>query len=487
MSIRIGLIDSGINANHSLITKNNIIVDGWKGTYSDFNDFLGHGTQCAGLILKSSENISQIFNVKVFDKHLRTTTRNILDALQWCISNHIQLINLSLSVSDINYYYEFKQICDEAAKKNIIIVASADNIGRSCLPAYLSNVLGVGVAKINNDHDFYYTDSSIQLYSNGMNPNSTINQQNAHATSFATARITGRVATILQKYPQIDFNQLKNVLQLESLPLKKEKILIKNKKVDLNKWTIPISLNKLNNTKLISKELQSISDRHITNNQKLNIALINLTNEVDIINIELKLKNEFIKKNKKVVHISSSTKAETFGFNYFFPSYREIPEKLHSAYAKALVETINNNHPDTELVIIGMNKSVVPSNINGLSFFDNYSIPELSLFFGFQLDTCIFVVNELTEFGYIQRNIDCMKSLFDAETMFIIYSSLCHSTEEKDMTQLIPNFEQVKKISTDRFKKLQTEIHDKLNIGIYDINDKKYHKNIFDKISDTFN
>jgi hypothetical protein len=37
MNIRIGLIDSGINTNHSIIKEENVI-NGWKGNYNDYNE-----------------------------------------------------------------------------------------------------------------------------------------------------------------------------------------------------------------------------------------------------------------------------------------------------------------------------------------------------------------------------------------------------------------------------------------------------------------
>jgi hypothetical protein len=484
MCIRIGLIDSGININYPPITQKDCIINGWKGVYNDFNDSLGHGTQCAHLILKTAEFIPEIYNIKVFDKTLKTSTKNILDALQWCIENDIQLINLSLSIPDINYYYEFKHICDEAFEKGIIIVSSADNIGRPCLPAYLNNVFGVGTAGIENDFDFYCTDSTIQLYAKGVAPNLNISMS---ATSFATARITGRIATVMQQHSGMNFNQLKNELLSKSLPFNKEKILIKNEKIDLGKYTIPVLLNKYDDVELCVEELKSISTRHITNNQKTNMALINLTNEIEIVDIELKLKDELAKRNHKILQMSSSAKAKALGFDYSFSCYKQIPKELCSAYAKALIETVNNQHSDTELIIIGMGKPVVPSYTNSLNFFDNYTSSEISLLFGFQIDTCILVVNELTEFRYIQRNVDSIRGLFNADVMFVIYSSLSYSAEKNNTAQYIPNFEQVKKISISQFIKLQNEINDKLNIDIYDINDEDHSKNIYDKILDALN
>ena len=401
MSIRIGLIDNGININNSLITEKKSIINGWKGSYNDYNDAIGHGTQCAHLILKTAEFITEIYNVKVFDKTLRTSTKNILDALQWCINNDIKLINLSLSVPDINYYYEFKQICDDAYKKGIIIVAAADNAGQPCLPAYLENVLGVGIAKLENESDFYFVNASIQLYANGNISNICIDQPAIQGTSFATARMTGRIANILLENPNINFNQLADLLFTESLTYKKEKILMKNQKINLNKYTVPVSLRQNRDVKLIIKELKDISTQHIVNNQILSIALINLSNNPDISDIEIKIKDELIKRKCKFIVINSDINSNTSDYIYSFNYYRQMQGRLQTTYAKALIETVNNNHPNAELILIRMDKSPVPLNLNSSNFFDNYTIPELSLLFGFQLDLSILIMNSSKLFSFL--------------------------------------------------------------------------------------
>ena len=470
MSIRIGLIDSGININHLIMTKKDNVINGWKGNYPDFNDFLGHGTQCADLILKTAENVSQIYNVKVFDKSLKTTTKNILEALQWCIDNHIQLINLSLSINDLNFYYEFKQICDEAYRKNIIIVASADNFGRPCLPAYLDNVIGVGVAKENNGY-LFYTDSNIQFYLNIENGEQT--------TSFAAARMTGIIANILTENPNIDIEQLKKMLQTQALPLKAEREHQKNEKIDFSEYTTPIKLN--GNLESINKLLNNINDKHIVKNQIQTMALINITN-IDTFSVELKIREELCNRRYKFAQISSNPQSESCAFDYSFLHYTQLPEKLHSAYAKAIIEHINYENSEAELIIIGINNPIIPSGVNNSGFFDCYSIPELSLLFGFQPDACLLIVNELMDFKYIQRNIGCLRSLFNADVLFLIYSSPYASVSENVAKQYVANYEQIKRISETHFLKLRTELIDKEQLNIYNVNDDTQLKCICDEI-----
>ena len=486
MSIRVGLIDSGINIDHSLIHQKSCIINGWKGNYNDFNDTIGHGTQCAHLILKILEkHISEIeiYIVKVFDKHLKTSSKIILEAIHWCIDNNIKVINLSISISDINYYYEFKKVCDEAYNNGIIIVAAADNIGCPCFPAYLNNVIGVGVANFENETDFYYMDSPIQIYSNGNSPKLDINQPNVQATSFATARMTGEIVNILLKNQEKEFNQLVKILSAESLPYKKEKNLRKAPKIDLGKYTIPISLNQNSDVKSIIKELKDIPAQHIVKNQLLNLALINLTNNYpNMLDIENKIMGELMKRNHTIISISPDFQPDVSFYAYSYGIYKQMSGKLHPAYAKALIETVNNNHPNAELIIIRMDQPIVPLNISNSLFSDIYTIPEISLLFGFQADCCILIINELTEFEYVEKNINCLKSLFDIEVIFLIYSSLYKYSDKKNTLQYIPNIELVRKISDNHFFKLQNELSNKLNLNLYDIYDDKQSCKIYNGI-----
>ena len=482
--IYIGLIDSGININSPLIVDRRVIMKGWKGMCADFHDTLGHGTQCAHIIQKMVDNKDyNIYNIKIFEDRLKASSKVVLEAIQWCIDNNIKIINLSLSITDINYYYEFKRICDVACKQGVIIVAAADNAGRVCLPAYLENVFGVGIANNKDQSDFYYcTNSQIQLYLNGHLQN-TINELNGiSATSYATARMTGIFTKILQKKPSMDFNKLKTTLLNTCIPYSKENIPIVNEKINLKKCTVPVLLNNENNLKLIKNQLRRINPCHITKDQILSIALINLTIDHNTLEIEAIIKDKLTKQRHEIVQITSYNKSNTLDLVYSFAYYKQIPEKLHSTYAKALIETVNNNHPNAELIMIGINKPIIPLSFSNTNYFDNYTLSELSLIFGFQVDFYVLIVNELTEFNYIQRNIDCLKSIFGNHVIFLIYNSLYQRAINNNTIQYMPNPKFVRDLSENYFLKLQNELKNKLNINLYDINNEEQSNNICNSI-----
>lgn len=235
--IKVALLDSGIN----LLKVKLDIKKGWKGEFSTYKDYIGHGTNCANIIL--DENIT-LFNVKVFDKELLSTPRIILQGIQWCIENDIDVINLSLSINDLSYYYEFKKICEAAANKNIIIVASADNMGRSCLPAYLPGVIGVGYADIEYPQFQFQKERSIQCYCS-INYKKFTDMQNSwrQSTSYATATMTNIISSFITKEQKLSYEELITKLENKSSKLSKRKILVKNRDFNFEKNTIPINVN----------------------------------------------------------------------------------------------------------------------------------------------------------------------------------------------------------------------------------------------------
>ena len=131
--VKIGLLDSGIDVSHPALRNANI-YDGFKNGFETFIDTLGHGTACAFLINQIEPEVS-IYNVKIFDRNLECSPSIIVKAIEWCIQNDIKIINLSASVSNLNYFYKISEVCEQAHSRGIIIVSSSGNLTHwYCLP-----------------------------------------------------------------------------------------------------------------------------------------------------------------------------------------------------------------------------------------------------------------------------------------------------------------------------------------------------------------
>ncbi|MDR0605391.1 MAG: S8 family serine peptidase [Bacteroidales bacterium] len=234
--VKIALIDSGINANY--LKKCEIIN---IGDFNSYHDDIFHGTVCAYLINEIIED-GQIYNLKVFDKNMHTSSRKLLKAISWCIENNMDIINISISITDMNYYYEFREICDKAFKKGCIIVAAANNAGFFSLPAYMQTVCGVGTARLLPDQFIYKENSQIQYYTNGINPFSPENVK-FHHSSFATARITGLLGKFLQENVLRGLNALEEFNEL-TVPLNENLLHVNYKRFDFEANTSPVIINR---------------------------------------------------------------------------------------------------------------------------------------------------------------------------------------------------------------------------------------------------
>lgn len=476
--MKIALIDSGINPNILMCRNKFSIINAWKGNSDNYDDLLGHGTKCADLILRDSDNVI-LYNIKVFDKTLSTSCKNLFEAMNWCIKNGIQIINLSLSVNNLNYYYEFKEICDEAEKKKVIIVASADNFGRVCLPAYLDNVIGVGAAKVNEYNDYYYTDSSIQIYGNASIEVSMESNILPYSTSFATARITGHICKILNENQPLNFKELSYLLATQSKEYIKDNIIIINQSVDFSKCTAPIYID--NNIETIIKELKNVDHLHIIKDHIRILLFINLTTNPHFDYVEYKLKERFLN-NSKIVLINANGNILNEKINYQLKLYKDIPLNLCSSFGKAIIDNINRT-TDTQLIVVALDKPIIPISDNSYNFFDIYTIPEISLLFGLNVDYCIPVINELNEIEYVNRNVECLKNMFNLEIPFFLFNSLTNMIGENESDTSTLNYDLLKKISNKKYLEIQNCIKSNFGLDLYDFESEKCDTIINDLIS----
>lgn len=240
-SIKIGLLDSGATKGHAAMI--GTVIDGWKSDFSNYDDLTGHGTACAYIIQKMMPS-SQIYNVKIFDDTRTTSPKLVVEGIRWCLENGMDIINLSLSIPEIDYYYEFERVCREAIEKNVIIVAAADNLGRACLPAYLDIVFGVGAASFESDYDFFYRpDHPIQLYAKGDSQKVADHKglfKYEQGTSLAAAHITAIIASLISETDRgndLDLQLVKEQLKTRALPFEEKRILIVNEDFDFNENT----------------------------------------------------------------------------------------------------------------------------------------------------------------------------------------------------------------------------------------------------------
>ncbi|MBW1649608.1 MAG: S8 family serine peptidase [Deltaproteobacteria bacterium] len=225
MSVKIAIIDSGINPDHFhvdgiekglgfyLNDKKQIMKSG------DFTDIVGHGTAIAGIIKKKAP-FAKLYAVKIFNQKLTASASVLIAALNWAIDNRMQIVNLSLGTKLLKYKKAIEQICAKAYKKNIFIVSSAKHILDITFPAVFNTVIGVCKnPDCNEDTIAYYPKNSIEFGACGM-PRAIPGlpqELNFSGASFAAAHISGIIASKLKKNSNANIKGVKRELTAESI------------------------------------------------------------------------------------------------------------------------------------------------------------------------------------------------------------------------------------------------------------------------------
>ncbi|MBI3300745.1 MAG: S8 family serine peptidase [Deltaproteobacteria bacterium] len=146
--VRVALIDSGINAQHSHVgflaggVAFSVTEDGAVQQGDDYADRLGHGTALAGILRAKAPQV-ELYAVKIFTDRLAASIAVLEAALRWAVEQQMQLINLSLGTANPDHYERLRAIVAQANAAGTLIVASSPPGRVDVLPAALPGVIGV--------------------------------------------------------------------------------------------------------------------------------------------------------------------------------------------------------------------------------------------------------------------------------------------------------------------------------------------------------
>lgn len=142
--MKVAIIDDGISE-HSLphMVAYYRVEDG--KVYSDTGNTVtvfSHGSECAKLALRGVKN-AEVISLAVYAENQDGKEKDLLAALQWCIDQKIDFINLSNGA--ISYFdnERINSLCFRLVSCGTVIVAAVSNVGRYTVPAHLPYVIGV--------------------------------------------------------------------------------------------------------------------------------------------------------------------------------------------------------------------------------------------------------------------------------------------------------------------------------------------------------
>jgi subtilisin family serine protease len=158
--VRIAIIDSGIHLNHVDFNKSRISSKSFLSS-SSIQDYYGHGTHCAGIIIgQGTQRIEGVaplveaYIARIYYKGQYFASPNRLkDALKWAVSV-ADVVSISLGINDNDWDSEFQSIIDNAVLNKKLIVCAIGNAFNSGnpigdYPAKYPKCISVGSLKNN--------------------------------------------------------------------------------------------------------------------------------------------------------------------------------------------------------------------------------------------------------------------------------------------------------------------------------------------------
>lgn len=209
--VKVGVLDTGIDLNHP------DLQDNIKGGINIINprrspdDDNGHGTHVAGIIAGVDNEIgvlgtapqTWLYAVKVLNRQGAGFVSDIIEGLQWCINNGMQVVNMSFGTStDVQ---SFQEALSSAYESGIVLIAAAGNSGPGdntvLYPAKYGEVIAVSAT---DDTDSLASWSSrgaeVELAAPGVEIYSTYkgsNYKTLSGTSMASPHVAGTAALVI--------------------------------------------------------------------------------------------------------------------------------------------------------------------------------------------------------------------------------------------------------------------------------------------------
>ena len=209
--VKVAVVDTGIDRTHPDLAGN------LKGGYNaisptvSWTDDNGHGTHVAGTIAAIDNTIgvigvapqADLYAVKVLNRRGSGLTSDIIEGIDWAITNDMDVINMSLGSS--TYSSTFEAACTRAIEAGVVIVAAAGNSGPGDAtvgyPAKYPGVIGVSATDSSNVIAYFSSrGDGVDIAAPGVSIYSTYRggaYTTMSGTSMASPHVAGVVALIL--------------------------------------------------------------------------------------------------------------------------------------------------------------------------------------------------------------------------------------------------------------------------------------------------
>ena len=222
--VKVAVIDSGIDADHPAvgghISGYVAITDGPLGLLHDdepHGDSFGHGTACAGIIRSLAPNC-ELYSVKVLGARLTGRGTTFAAGIRWAVENGMDVCNVSMGTTKKNFFGALHDLADKAYFQHTMLVTAANNMPVPSFPSLYASVISVASHERTQDpyHFYYNPEPPVEFGAPGIEVRVAWSEGGwitATGNSFAAPHITGLVAKILGKHPNLTLFQIKTVLR----------------------------------------------------------------------------------------------------------------------------------------------------------------------------------------------------------------------------------------------------------------------------------
>ncbi len=193
--VKIAVIDSG--------TSEKLANDQFTLNFSEEDyaiDRIDHGVPIINIISNEEFGLApkaSVYSLKAINKYGNASTQSIYEALEWCLNNSIDIINMSLSFGI--YSENIECVIGELIDKGVIIVASISNESKTIdYPSMYDGVICVG--KTNVPH-LYEKNRSVIFESDYSVQSIGIEEKRKDyvGNSYLTPIVTGIIACLINK------------------------------------------------------------------------------------------------------------------------------------------------------------------------------------------------------------------------------------------------------------------------------------------------
>lgn len=230
-SVKVGIIDTGIDFTHDIFKDNCRVVDSGlnvtdSGTDNSALDDFGHGSEVAEIVMDNTTDDVTIIGYKVLNKKGSGTDLWIATGIERAVEDGVDIINLSLGGELYPFNKETSEVFVEAVEfalsKGVIVVGAAGNEGRGTehyVPSSIEGVITVGAIDKAGNHSYFSNfGKEVDFVAPGEDLSVDYTNELISGTSFAAPYIASEVALVKSVFPDASVDNVKNKLSSVCVP-----------------------------------------------------------------------------------------------------------------------------------------------------------------------------------------------------------------------------------------------------------------------------